>query len=60
MEKKEKHILQNPHSGIPTNFYQTYKIQVLKYFSIYYQVFGNEIEIVAFWDNRRNPDYLEL
>ncbi|RZK48019.1 MAG: type II toxin-antitoxin system RelE/ParE family toxin [Pedobacter sp.] len=27
----------------------------MKYYSIFYEVNGNRIEIISFWDNRQNP-----
>ena len=60
VDKKLKVILQNPTSGLATNIQGTNKINFLKYFSIYYQVSEKYIEIVSFWDNRRNPEKLEI
>lgn len=60
VDKKLKLILQNPKSGLATNIQGTHKINFLKYFSIYYQVSEKYIEIVSFWDNRRNPEKLEI
>lgn len=60
VDKKLKVILQNPKSGLATNIQGTHKINFLKYFSIYYQVSEKYIEIVSFWDNRRNPEKLEI
>lgn len=60
VDKKLKVILQNPKSGLATNIQGTHKINFLKYFSINYQVSEKYIEIVSFWDNRRNPEILEI
>lgn len=60
VEKKIMYLIHHPNSGIATNFHNTFKIPVLKYFSLYYRLSGHTIEIIAFWDNRRNPDNLEL
>ncbi len=60
VDNKLKVILQNPKSGLATNIQGTHKINFLKYFSIYYQVSEKYIEIVSFWDNRRNPEKLEI
>lgn len=60
VENKLKYILQNPNSGLITDFYKTYKVQILKYYSIYYQISENDVEILSFWDNRRNPENLEI
>ena len=42
------------------NFHNSYKVPILKYFSLYYRLSEQTIEIIAFWDNRRNPENLEL
>ena len=60
VDKKLKVILQNQTSGLATNIQGTHKINFLKHFSIYYQVSEKYIEIVSFWDNRRNPEKLEI
>lgn len=60
VDKKLNVILQNPKAGLATDIPGTHKINLLKYFSIYYQVSEKYIEIVSFWDNRRNPEKLEI
>ena len=60
VDKKLNVILQNPESGLATNIPGTHKVNFLKYFSIYYQVSEKYIAIVSFWDNRRNPEKLEI
>jgi plasmid stabilization system protein ParE len=59
-KKKEKEIAKNPRSGVKTEFEGILKIKILKYYSLFYRINNKTIEIVAFWDNRRNPDNLEL
>jgi hypothetical protein len=56
----EKLISENPFFGKITNVKNVRGILVLRYFSIYYRMKFNEVEIVAFWDNRRNPENLEI
>jgi plasmid stabilization system protein ParE len=60
VEKAEKKLSEFPFSGSNTDFNNVYKISILKKFSIYYRVKSGIIEIVAFWDNRRNPEDLEV
>jgi plasmid stabilization system protein ParE len=60
VERTEKKLSEFPFSGKKTDFKNAYKIQILKNFSIYYRVKSNIIEIVAFWDNRRNPENLKI
>lgn len=60
VDKKLNVILQSPKSGLATNIPGTHKVNFLKYFSIYYQVSEEYIEILSFWDNRRNPEKLEI
>jgi len=56
----EKLIGENPLLGKISEVENVRSILVLRNFSIYYRVKFNEIEIVAFWDNRRNPENLEI
>lgn len=60
VKKKEKEIAKNPRSGVKTEFEGILKIKILKYYSLFYRINNKTIEIIAFWDNRRNPDNLEL
>jgi plasmid stabilization system protein ParE len=60
VEKKEHKISQNPNIGTPIKYRNARRIQILKYFSLIYKIEGNTIEILSFWDNRRNPDTLEV
>lgn len=56
----EKYIAENPLAGKQSEFENVRSVLILKNFSIFYRVKFNEIEIVAFWDNRRNPENLEI
>ena len=60
VEKKQDFLLINPHSGTPVNYKSVFKIQVLKHFSLIFDLKDDEIKILSFWDNRRNPDNLEI
>jgi len=60
VEKKENKISENPNIGKPMKYGNVKKIQVLAYFSIIYKIEKHRIEILSFWDNRRNPDDLDL
>lgn len=57
---KQDFLERNPNSGIPVNYKSVFKIQVLKFFSLVYEVKKDEIRILSFWDNRRNPENLEI
>lgn len=58
--KKEEFLLKNPTSGTPLNYRSAFKVQLLKYFSLVFQLKNEEIRIISFWDNRRNPENLEI
>lgn len=60
VEKKQDFLERNPNSGTPLNYKSVFKIQVLKFFSLVYELSIEEIRIVSFWDNRRNPENLEI
>ncbi len=36
-----------------------YKCVIVKQVSLYYRINKNQIELLRFWDNRRNPEKLE-
>ena len=56
----EKIIAENLQIGNLSQVENVRSILILRYFSIFYRIRFNEIEIVAFWDNRRNPENLEI
>lgn len=58
VETIEEMLSENPSSGTKTHFKDTYKVKILKYFHLYYQISDKVVEIVSFWDNRRNPNNL--
>jgi len=60
ISKKQDFLLNNPNSGTPVNYKSVFKVQILKVFSIIYKIEKQNITIIAFWDNRRNPDNLEV
>ena len=60
VNKKQDFLINNPNSGTPVNYNSVFKIQILKEFSLIYKMEKQNITIIAFWDNRRNPDNLEL
>ena len=60
VEKTEKLISNNPGIGSLSEIEGVRYVLVYKNFSLYYRVNENSVEILAFWDNRRNPDTLEI
>ncbi|MGC4129550.1 MAG: type II toxin-antitoxin system RelE/ParE family toxin [Bergeyella sp.] len=60
VEEKETLISANPLLGKPHQYKNVRSIKILKHFSLIYQIIENEIFIVSFWDNRRNPEDLKL
>lgn len=60
IKSKEKLIRKNPRIGSSSEIQNIKYVLIDKNFSLYYRVKIDFIEVVAFWDNRRNPDNLEL
>lgn len=60
IEKAEKLISENPGIGSLSEIEGVRYVLIDKNFSLYYRVNKNSVEILAFWDNRRNPDKLEI
>jgi plasmid stabilization system protein ParE len=60
VRKAEKSICRNPYLGSPSKIENIRYFLVFKHFSIYYRVKSDVIEILSFWDNRRNPEDLEM
>lgn len=59
IKKREIYLTENPNSGITIGYDSILKISVLRVFSLIYK-FKEEKISLAFWDNRRNPENLEL
>lgn len=60
VEKKEKLISENPNIGSPSEIDDVKYVLIDKNFSLYYRVNKDVIEILAFWDNRRDPENLDI
>ena len=60
VKKREIYLAENPNSGMAIGYELVLKISVLRVFSLVYKLKEEQIIILAFWDNRRNPDHLEL
>ncbi len=60
VEKKEDLISENPFTGTPSEIENVKSVLIDRNFSIYYKINDDTIEILSFWDNRRNPENLEL
>ncbi|WP_312900285.1 type II toxin-antitoxin system RelE/ParE family toxin [Chryseobacterium taichungense] len=60
VEKKEKLISKNPNIGSLSEIEGVRYVLIDKNFSLYYRINDDVIEILAFWDNRRNPDSRSL
>lgn len=60
VEKKEKLIAENPNIGSSSEFDDVKYVLIDKNFSMYYRVNKKVIEILAFWDNRRDPENLNV
>ncbi|MCY1663041.1 type II toxin-antitoxin system RelE/ParE family toxin [Chryseobacterium sp. SL1] len=60
VEKKEKLIAENPNIGSPSEIDRVKYVLIDKNFSLYYRINKGVIEILAFWDNRRDPENLDI
>ena len=62
LELKDKELLlkQNPLIGKATDFEQVRVVIILKNFSLFYRVKPGIVEILSFWDNRRDPENIEI
>lgn len=60
VEKKEKLIAQNPNIGSSSEINGIKYVLIDKNFSLYYRINKDAVEVLAFWDNRRNPENLNL
>ncbi|MFY7844483.1 type II toxin-antitoxin system RelE/ParE family toxin [Chryseobacterium gambrini] len=60
VEKKEKLIAENPNIGSPSEIDRVKYVLIDKNFSLYYRINKEVIEILAFWDNRRDPENLDI
>lgn len=60
VEKKEKLLSQNPHLGSQSEIDGVKYVLIDKNFSLYYRINDKVVEVLAFWDNRRNPKNLNL
>ena len=58
--RTEKLLQKNSYLGRPTDLQGIKRILVLKNSALYYIVFDELIEIVAFRDNRKNPENFEI
>lgn len=56
VEKKEKLIAQNPDIGSSSEIKGVKYVLIDRNFSLYYRLNKDVVEILAFWDNRRNPE----
>ncbi|WP_346659701.1 type II toxin-antitoxin system RelE/ParE family toxin [Chryseobacterium sp. GM_Chr_2] len=60
LEKKERLLSQNPYIGSQSEIEGVKFVLIDKNFSLYYRINDKAIEVLAFWDNRRNPENLNL
>uniref|UniRef100_A0AAU6WW98 Type II toxin-antitoxin system RelE/ParE family toxin n=1 Tax=Chryseobacterium endophyticum TaxID=1854762 RepID=A0AAU6WW98_9FLAO len=60
VEKKEKLISKNPDMGSISEIEGIQYVLIDKNFSLYYRTNKDVVEILAFWDNRGNPENLNV
>lgn len=56
VSKKETLSCQNPNIGSPSEINDVKYFLIDKNFSLYYRINESIIEVLAFWDNKRNPE----
>lgn len=56
VEKKEKLIAQNPMIGAASEIKGVRYVVIDRNFLMYYRIYKETVEILAFWDNRRDPE----
>ncbi|MNK21015.1 hypothetical protein D3C87_392660 [compost metagenome] len=56
----EQLLKKNPLIGTVTDLDDVRRILILRNFSMFYNIENKIIKILAFYDNRKNPDDLEL
>ena len=59
IDAKEKLICKYPEMGSNSEFPKIKYVLIEKHFSLFYRVKFNFIEVVAFFDNRRDPNELK-
>lgn len=60
IKKIQTLLLKNPKLGTPSEIENIRFVLVLRNFSMYYQIKENQIQILSLWDNRRNPEDLDI
>lgn len=60
LKAKELLLKQNPLIGKVTDFEEVRVVLILKNFSLFYRVKSVNVEILSFWDNRRDPETIEI
>lgn len=62
VKKAEKLLEENPNAGSETNFKKVKRLIILDNFSLFYTISKKEnyIYILSIWDNRRNPNLLNI
>ena len=58
IEMIETLICKDPLIGLQSNILNTYSLLVSRKFRLVYEIYGENILILAFWDARQNPDKL--
>ncbi|MEA5129375.1 MAG: type II toxin-antitoxin system RelE/ParE family toxin [Proteiniphilum sp.] len=59
--KAIKSIQQNPHIGTKVKgAKEVRRLVVMKDYSLFYRIKKEFIEIIAFWDNRQNPERINI
>lgn len=54
-------ILQNPYIGTKVkDTKDVRRLIVMKDYSLFYRIKDRYVEIISFWDNRRNPDDINI
>ena len=51
---------QNPNIFPNSDRLQTRKAEILKFYTLYYRIMNDQVEILSFFSNRQSPDKMKL
>ena len=60
IERISSIISQNPNIFPHSDRLQTRKAVILKFYTLYYRIMNDKIEIVSFFSNKQSPDKMKL
>ena len=60
IERISSIISQNPNIFPHSDRLQTRKAVILKFYTLYYRIMNDKVEILSFFSNRQSPDKMKL